>query len=99
LRLIVEPLAGLMGGILRGPFDKIAGIKRDAAKILEEALKLPVEARAALAGSLIESLDEAVDENVEAAWADEIAQRIADLDSGKAKTIPWSKARRLILSR
>jgi putative addiction module component (TIGR02574 family) len=84
---------------LRGPFDKIEGMKRDAAKILEEALKLPVEARAALAGSLIESLDEAVDENVEAAWADEIAQRIADLDSGKAKTIPWSKARRLILSR
>ena len=74
-------------------------MKRDAAKILEEALRLPVEARAALAGSLIESLDEAVDENVEAAWADEIAQRIADLDSGKAKTIPWSKARRLILSR
>jgi len=74
-------------------------MKSDAAKILEEALKLPVEARAALAGSLIESLDEAVDENVEAAWADEIAQRIADLDSGKAKTIPWSKARRLILSR
>ena len=74
-------------------------MKRDAANILEEALKLPVEARAALAGSLIESLDEAVDENVEAAWADEIAQRIADLDSGKAKTIPWSKARRLILSR
>ncbi len=84
---------------MRGPSDKIEGMKRDAAKILEEALKLPVEARAALAGSLIESLDEAVDENVEAAWADEIAQRIADLDSGKAKTIPWSKARRLILSR
>jgi len=52
-----------------------------------------------LAGSLIESLDEAVDEKVEAAWADEIAQRVAELDSGKAKTIPWSKARRLILSR
>jgi toxin ParE1/3/4 len=74
-------------------------MKRDAAKLLEEALKLPVEARAALAGSLIVSLDEAVDENVEAAWADEIAQRVADLDSGKAKTIPWSKARRMILSR
>ena len=68
-------------------------------KILEKALKLPAEARAALAGSLIESLDEAVDEKVEAAWADEIAQRVAELDSGKAKTIPWSKARRLILSR
>lgn len=68
-------------------------------KILETALKLPQEARAALAGSLIESLDEAVDENVEQAWADEIARRVQDLDSGKAKPIPWSKARRLILSR
>ena len=80
-------------------FDNIAGMKSDAIKILEEALKLPIEARAALAGSLIESLDEAVDENVEAAWADEIARRVEDLDSGRAKTIPWSKARRLILSR
>ena len=51
-----------------------------------------------MAGSLIESLDETIDEDAEAAWADEIAQRIRDLDSGKAKTIPWSKARRMILS-
>lgn len=74
-------------------------MKSDVSKILESALKLAPEARAAIAGSLIESLDETVDENVEAAWADEIAQRVQDLDSGKAKTIPWSKARRLILSR
>jgi putative addiction module component (TIGR02574 family) len=74
-------------------------MKNDASKILEEALKLPPEARAALAGSLIESLDETVDENAEAAWADEIARRVDDLNSGKAKTIPWSKARRMIVSR
>ena len=74
-------------------------MKRDTTKILEEALKLPVEARAALAGSLLESLDEVVDENVEATWADEIARRIDDLNTGKAKTVPWSQARRRILSR
>jgi putative addiction module component (TIGR02574 family) len=74
-------------------------MKSEISKILEEALKLPVEARAALAGSLIESLDETVDENVETAWADEIARRVEELDAGKTKTIPWSKARRLILSR
>jgi putative addiction module component (TIGR02574 family) len=74
-------------------------MKSDVSKILEAALKLPVEARAAIAGSLIESLDEEVDENVEEAWAEEIARRIQDLDSGKVKTIPWSKARRPILSR
>jgi putative addiction module component (TIGR02574 family) len=71
----------------------------DVSKVLEAALKLPAEARAAIAGSLIESLDETVDENVEAEWEDEISRRVQDLDSGKAKTIPWSKARRLILSR
>ena len=74
-------------------------MKSEISKILEEALKLPIEARAALAGSLIESLDEIVDENVEGAWADEIARRVEELDARKTKTIPWSKARRLILSR
>src|SRR5436190_15937737 len=58
-----------------------------------EALNLPIEARAVLAGSLLESLDEVVDENAEATWADEIARRIDDLNTGKAKTVPWSEAR------
>ena len=83
----------------RGAFGNIAPMKSEASKILEAALKLPPEARAAIAGSLIDSLDEAVDEDAEASWAEEIARRVKDLDSGKAKTIPWSKARRLILSR
>ena len=74
-------------------------MKRDTSALLERVLKLPVEARAALAGSLIESLDETVDEHAEAAWADEIDRRIRDLDSGKAKTIPRAKARRVILGR
>jgi len=50
-----------------------------------------------LAGSLLESLDETVDEDAEAAWAEEIARRVRELDSGKAKTIPWSEARRMVL--
>ncbi len=71
----------------------------DATKLLEEALKLPTEARAALAGSLIQSLDDEIDEDAEAAWAGEIHRRLEELDTGKAKTIPWSKARRIILGR
>ncbi len=74
-------------------------MKNETSELLEKALTLPAEARAALAGSLIESLDETIDEEAEAAWADEIARRISDLDSGRAKTIPWSKARRMILGR
>ncbi len=68
-------------------------------KVLKDALRLPIEARAALAGHLLESLDETVDEDVESAWSKEIARRIDDLDRGKVKTIPWSVARRQIFGR
>ena len=71
----------------------------DPVKLLEEALKLSPEARAALAGSLLESLDEGVDEGAEAAWAAEIAKRLHELDSGAVAPVPWSEARRMILGR
>ena len=66
-------------------------------KLLEEALKLPDEARAALAGSLLDSLESTVDPDGEAAWAEEIASRLDEIDSERVKTVPWSKARRTIL--
>ena len=44
-------------------------MKRDTAEILKEALTLPPEARAALADSLLDSLDTEVDEDAEAAQA------------------------------
>ncbi len=66
-------------------------------KLLDEALRLPVEARAAMAGSLLESLDQTVDEDSEAAWAAEIARRVKEINEGKAKLIPWAEARRTIL--
>lgn len=68
-------------------------------KVLQEALRLPAEARAALAGRLLESLDGPVDEDAEAAWSKEIARRIDDLDKGKVKPVPWSVARRQIVGR
>ena len=42
---------------------------------------------------------QSVDEDAETAWAEEIARRVQKLDSGKAKTVPWAKARRMILGR
>jgi putative addiction module component (TIGR02574 family) len=71
----------------------------NTAKLLEEALKLPSEARAALAGSLLDSLDDTVDSDAEAAWEAEIVKRLKELDDGKARPIPWSEARRAILKR
>jgi putative addiction module component (TIGR02574 family) len=69
---------------------------REVSDLLKQALALPVEARAALAGSLLESLDDIVDESAEEEWSKEIARRIADLDSGKVKPVPWAEARRQI---
>ena len=51
----------------------------EAAKLLEKALELPKPARAALADSLIESLDDEVDDSAEAAWAAEIGRRIREV--------------------
>ena len=71
-------------------------MNREVSELLERALSLPAEARAALAGSLLESLDDQVDANAEEEWNLEIARRIQELDSGHAKTIPWAEARRQI---
>ena len=68
-----------------------------AEKVLEEALQLPDEARASIAGRLIESLEREIDEDAEAAWDKEIARRVRDLDSGSVKAVPWAEAGRLIL--
>jgi putative addiction module component (TIGR02574 family) len=71
-------------------------VTREVSELLQKALALPPEARAALAGSLLESLDETVDPSAEAQWSAEIARRIEELDSGQVKTIPWAEARRQI---
>jgi len=71
----------------------------DAAELFNHALKLPPEARAALADSLIDSLDTEVDENAEEAWRREIALRARELDSGAVHTIAWNEVRRQLRSR
>ena len=74
-------------------------MKREAADILKDALALPTEARAALAGSLLESLDTEVDEDAEAAWASEINRRVAELETGVLRPIPWADVRRRLAQR
>jgi putative addiction module component (TIGR02574 family) len=69
---------------------------QEVSELLKRALALPPEARAALAGSLLESLDETVDASAEEEWNEEIARRIQELDSGKVKPIPWAEARRQV---
>jgi len=69
---------------------------KEVSELLQRALALPAEARAALAGSLLDSLDDSVDASAEESWRQEIGRRIEELDSGKVRPIPWAEARRQI---
>jgi putative addiction module component (TIGR02574 family) len=71
-------------------------MEQNATEIFQEAMKLLPEGRAALAGSLLESLDDTVDESAEAAWEAEILRRLQDIDEGKVKLMSWAEARRRI---
>jgi putative addiction module component (TIGR02574 family) len=67
---------------------------RSVEEILDDALALPEEARAMIAGSLIASLDDhVVDEQAEELWSAEIARRIAEIDAGRVQLVPWSDVR------
>lgn len=72
-------------------------MKPTESRILEEALKLSPEARAALAGSLLDSLEEAPDPEAEAIWEAEIAKRVRELEGRAVRLVPWSEAHRVIL--
>jgi putative addiction module component (TIGR02574 family) len=68
--------------------------------ILKKALALPPDDRAALAGSLLESLDgHPPDPGIEAAWSEEIRRRIEEVDSGKVQLIPYEEVRRRLMAR
>jgi putative addiction module component (TIGR02574 family) len=71
-------------------------MKQSVTEILEKALKLPPEARAAIAGSLLDSLDQKIDDDAESAWEQEVLLRLKELDAGKAMLVPWAEARRRI---
>ncbi len=73
-------------------------MRREPSDILKEALALPVEARAKIANSLLESLDGEVDPGAYEEWEREIQRRIVEVEAGTAKTIPWSEARARLMS-
>lgn len=69
---------------------------RNAQLVLKEALGLPEPDRA---GALLASLEPAEEADVEAAWRQEVAARVAALDAGEVETIPWSEVRDRLFAR
>jgi putative addiction module component (TIGR02574 family) len=73
-------------------------VARRSDDVLAEALRLPAAARAALAAELIRSLDDAEPSaDVEAAWAEEIRRRVAEIDAGRTESVPWAEVEREVL--
>ena|SRR5439155_3647539 len=66
---------------------------QEAHELLQKALALPENERAELAGNLISSLDTTVDPDVDAAWQQEVARRLVEVQSGKVKTVSWEDVR------
>ena len=64
-----------------------------AKELYERAMSLNDEKRAELVGMLLESLEIEDDEGVEEAWLEEIERRVAELDSGAVKPVPWTAVR------
>ncbi len=73
-------------------------MSRETAELLKEVLTLPAEARAALADSLLESLDTEIDADAEGAWRTEIRRRAAELDSKAVSPIPWAEVRSRLMA-
>ena len=80
----------------KGDFDDLVKSVRQAGKIRRKKMRpsrattfKPADVRA-----IRDSLDNDVDEGVEAAWDAEIARRIREIDEGKVKLVPWAEVRR-----
>jgi len=69
----------------------------EVSDLLKPALALPVDERAALANTLLDSLEEP-QQSVQAAWDEEVARRMQDLKAGKAVTVPWEELQQELLA-
>ncbi len=69
----------------------------DVSDLLRRVLALPVDERAALANTLLDSL-EAADHSVQEAWDEEVARRMEDLKAGKSVTVPWEQLHRELVA-
>jgi putative addiction module component (TIGR02574 family) len=81
------------------PGDKMNQVTKAQVTPEVSALALSVEEEKALADSLISSLGGHGDEGVQAPWEAEIGKRIAELDSGAAKTTSWEEVRKRNLAK
>lgn len=65
-----------------------------ARHVLDQALRLSPDERAALVRTLLSSLSgEVGDEEADRARAEEVARRLARIEAGEVQTVPWEEVR------
>ena len=74
-----------------------------ATKVLQDAMKLPLQERLRVAEKLLESADaegyeEESDEIIGAAWAEEVQRRSREMQDGTVRGLTLEEARRLVAS-
>lgn len=74
-------------------------MKQAAKKVLDAALELPESERTEVVEELLATLDGETDEDVDAAWAEEIERRTREIEQGKVKPIPWAKVKQAVSRR
>jgi putative addiction module component (TIGR02574 family) len=66
---------------------------RPAKEILNAAIKLAERDRLQIVEELLASLEPANDEDVDAAWAEEIERRSSQIREGSVRPIPWEEVK------
>lgn len=69
----------------------------EASELAQRALALPEEDRSELAGLLFDSLEAERDEGYEAAWSEEIARRLEEMETGKVQGVSWDEVHAAML--
>ncbi len=62
-------------------------------------MKLPEQERTEIVGALLESLESQPEADVESAWRQEVAARVATLEAGGVEMTPWEEIRDGFLAR
>jgi putative addiction module component (TIGR02574 family) len=68
-------------------------------ELATELLALPGAARAFLAEKLVESLDDFVEPDIQAAWSAEIERRVKEVEEGKVAGVPAEEVMRNVYRR
>jgi putative addiction module component (TIGR02574 family) len=71
----------------------------DFNSVLSAAQQLPEKDRLRLIDALWESVPPDTEAPFSKEWAHEVERRVAELDAGTAKTVPWSRIRDEALAR